>query len=439
MTTRPAATTKAGVGEGQEEEEALRDRPFEPWRRPASAEAGKLVQWVTSVFEQREAHRNPRKRRRRPDDQKTMEETVAALVCDAAHRELTEPGGRVMLSLSNQKLGTRSRYRAPVMSKVLPHILEVLTPDILRAEKGFVNPFGASRQTTFALADNFKPVVRSHRLTLADLWRAPGGELVVLKKAREDYWSGGALVEYHDTPTTNAFRDEVQQINARLAELDVDFDDDHSRRATVDLRDRAVRRIFNNGRFDQGGRLYGGFWQALRKKDRADALRLDGDSVVTLDFRQMAPRLLYAQAGAQPPADCYSVPGYERFRSGWKKLLNSMLFAGTGLGRLPKGTGALLPPRIGVERAKALILEHNAPIASLIHPDVGFGLMFQESEILIDILLEMAPKDVPALPIHDAVIVPEYLKEIAAEVMDAVFRRHTGQPGAVSIEGREMA
>src|SRR5687767_4571648 len=82
-----------------------RDRPFQPWRRPASERAEELVRWAVRVFEEREALRAPRDRRRRPRDQEVMEATVAALVCDAIHRELTEPGGRVMLSLSNQKLG----------------------------------------------------------------------------------------------------------------------------------------------------------------------------------------------------------------------------------------------------------------------------------------------------------------------------------------------
>jgi hypothetical protein len=364
-----------------------------------------------------------------------MEETVTALICDAVHRELTEPGGRVMLPLSNQKLGTRSRYRAPVLSKALPHILDVLTPDVLDVQKGHLGYFGKARQTTFALAERFQPVLKGYGIGLTDLRREPGGELLILKISREDYWSGGATLEYEDTATTMALRAELQRINACLAGLELDFEQSHPRAPRVDLRERSLRRIFNNGQFDHGGRLYGGFWQELKKRERAEALLIDGDRAVTLDFRQMAPRLLYARAGVSPPGDCYAVPGYEQFRDGWKKLLNALLFSGPLLGRLPKGTAALLPPRIGVERATQLLLDHNAPVAPYVRENIGFELMFQESEVLIDVLLELEVGEIAALPIHDAVVVPEYLAEAAAEVMVDVFRLHTGQRGEVSAEG----
>ncbi len=431
-----AARDNAARATAQSEEEP-RDRPFDPWRRPASEKAEEVVRWTISIFEQREKLRCLRQRQRRPADQKVMEETVAALVCDTVHRELTVPGGRVMLPLSNQRLGTRSRYRAPVFSKRLPHILELLDGDVLDQRKGHRGYFGRAEQTTVALADRFKGVVASQGIGLGDLRQEQGGELLILKRSKEDFWNGGVAVEYAETPATEAFRAELQRINARLASLDLGFHEDHPRAPKVDVRERTLRRIFNNSRFDHGGRLWGGFWQELSKRDRAAALTLDSDRAVTLDYRQMGPRLLYARAGMRPPTDCYAVPGYERYRSGWKKLLNALFFAGPELKRLPQGTAGLLPPRIGVHRAVQLLLEHNAPIAPLIQEDIGFEVMFTESEVLIDALLELESREIAALPIHDAVIVPEDLHEEAAEVLAEVFRRHTGQLGEVSVEGRQ--
>ncbi len=435
MARRQDAVAALGAARAAaQNEDEPRDRPLDPWRRPGSEKVAALVRWVISIFEQREQLRCPRQRRRRPADQVVMEQTVAALICDAIHRELTVPGGRLMLPLSNQKLGTRSRYRAPVFSKQLPHIVELLDGDVLDQRKGHLGYFGRAKQTTIALAGRFKAMVVAQGIGLADIRREPDGELLILKRAREDHWDTGAAIEYDDTPTTEAFRAELVRLNARLASLDLGFDPEHPRASRVDLRERTLRRIFNNGRFDHGGRLWGGFWQELSKKDRADAMRIDGDVVVTLDYRQMGPRLLYARANAKPPADCYAVPGHERFRSGWKKLLNALLFGGTELKRLPKGTADLLPVRIGVDRATRLLLEHNAPIADLITEDIGFELMFKESEVLIEALFELERQEIAALPIHDAVIVPEYLKEPAIDVMVDAFRRQTGQPGEVSVE-----
>jgi hypothetical protein len=347
-------------------------------------------------------------------------------------------GSRVMLPLSNQKLGTRSRYRAPVYSKQLPQIVELLDGDVLDLRKGYLGYFGKAKQTTIALADRFKGVIASRGIGLVDLRREPGGELLILKRSKEDYWDGGGTIEYADTPETEAFLVEVQRINARLASLDLGFDPDHPRAPKVDVGGRTLRRIFNNGRFDHGGRLWGGFWQELSKRDRAAALTLEGVRAVTLDYRQMGPRLLYARTGELPPADCYAVPGFERYRSGWKKLLNALFFAGPLLQRLPKGTAELLPPRVGVQRATQMLLDHNAPIAALIREDIGFEVMFMESELLIDALLELESREIAALPIHDAVIVPEDLQQEATEVLAEVFRQHTGRLGKVSVEGRGL-
>lgn len=343
MARRQAAVAAMDLARATVLNEEPRDRPLDPWRRPASEKAVEMVRWATSIFEQREKLRCPRQRRRRPADQTVMEETVAALICDAIHRELTAPGGRVMLPLSNQKLGTRSRYRAPAYSKTLPHIVELLDGDVLDLRKGHLGYFGKAKQTTIALADRFKGVVASRSLGLADLRREPGGELLILKRSKEGYWDSGGTIEYADTPETEAFLAEVQRINARLASLDLGFDPDHPRAPKVDLQERTLRRIFNNGRFDHGGRLWGGFWQELSKRDRAAALTLEGVRAATLDYRQMGPRLLYARTGELPPADCYAVPDFERYRSGWKKLLNALFFAGPQLKRLPKGTAELLP------------------------------------------------------------------------------------------------
>jgi hypothetical protein len=364
-----------------------------------------------------------------------MEATVAALVCDAIHRDLTQRGERVAITLSNQKLGKRSRYRAPVLSKTLPHILSLLQPSILKVEKGHQAYFGKARQTTFAVSARFRGLVAHRKITLADLGRESDGELLILKKAKEDVWSGGEFAEYVDTSKTKAFRDQLRRINRYLAAADVEIDEAHPAAARIDLSDRTMRRYFNNGRFDHGGRLFGGFWQGLSKADRASALIIDGDNPVTVDYRQMAARLLYARAGVRPPDDCYGVPGFEHCRAGWKKLLNAMLFQGDTLTRLPQGTAALLPPRIGLKEARRLLLDHNRPIARLIKRDIGFELMFTESQILVDVLLGLEELGITALPIHDAVIVAAARAEEAAAVMATVFRKHTGVLGEVSFEG----
>ena len=75
-------------------------------------------------------------------------------------------------------------------------------------------------------------------------------------------------------------------------------------------------------RFDQSGRLYGGFWQNL-KTARRRHIRINGEPVTALDYGSMFTRLAYAELGATPPAgDLYAIPGLEAYRSGVKRAMN---------------------------------------------------------------------------------------------------------------------
>ena len=63
------------------------------------------------------------------------------------------------------------------------------------------------------------------------------------------------------------------EINQWLAAADLRYDPlgipwPHT---AFDIRDRRLRRIFTQARFNSGGRLFGGFWQQLRKHERRRA------------------------------------------------------------------------------------------------------------------------------------------------------------------------
>ena len=125
------------------------------------------------------------------------------------------------------------------------------------------------------------------------------------------------------------------RINEAIAGLDVECCDPE-----VDLSQRLLRRVFNNGSFEDGGRLYGGFWQLMKKDDRADGLEIDGHPFVELDYGQMSVSLLYGLAGKTPPSgDLYDLSAHgvpTDCRPGIKKVLNAMVWAATPLVRMPK-------------------------------------------------------------------------------------------------------
>jgi hypothetical protein len=52
--------------------------------------------------------------------------------------------------------------------------------------------------------------------------------------------------------------------------------------------------------------------------------------------------------------------------------------------------------------------------------------MLEESNIMTSVLLKLMELGIPALPIHDSVLVPSREKNVAAKVMQGTYTEHTG-------------
>jgi hypothetical protein len=418
-----------------------RDAWFDPWRRPRGTTAKAIVAEVVNELGNYERHFGLRKRRRRPDDQNTFEESVAAVVSNLMHRELTQTGGKLAVSLSHQVLGRAGRYRSQVLSKVFPELLERMASremDWLRLKKGEQKPFGLARATTIQATPRLLRRMTDRAIGFEDLHRVKGGEVLILKRSKDDAEDAGDYLDYTDTAETRAFRKEIERINRWLEDAEIDFDDFTAPDKAVDPSERRLLRYFNNGSFEEGGRLFGGFWQGLKKRERREGIMIDGEAVVTLDFAQMAPRILYGMVGVSPPeGDIYQIPGFGRYREGVKKLFAAAMFSAEAFRRVPQGTRKLLPEDMPVGMMVEQIKTHHRPIAHLLFTGVGFKEMFRESEILIDALLALIDKGVVALPIHDALVVPYSKLALVRDTMLNVFREHTGVEGQVSLEGSD--
>ena len=105
-------------------------------------------------------------------------------------------------------------------------------------------------------------------------------------------------------------------------------------------------RKFTLGRFDRGGRFFGGFWINLPKVVRLQGLRIDDEDVAGLDYSALNPRLAYYLAEANPPpGDAYTLPGLEQSRDGVKRVFNAMLFKHP-VAQFPKGARKLFPSKV---------------------------------------------------------------------------------------------
>lgn len=267
-------------------------------------------------------------------------------------------------------------------------------------------------------------------------------------------------VSYRETAQTTAMRQQMRVLNAWLASADIGFVDDGG--PLVDPYDRVMRRNFvirgdQEERFDQSGRLFGGFWQTLRS-DRRRGIRINGEPVATLDYASMFTRLAYAELKVpSPTGDLYAISGLEGYRSGAKLAINCLFFdtsnsrktwpvgMGVGVGdddaaasgEVPEAEfQARLPAGWTVKKTKQAILDHHPALADAFGRGLGYRLMYQESEVLLAVLEELRGRGIVGLGLHDGLLVPASRAEEARQVMEDVAEALAGDRLPVTLKDR---
>jgi hypothetical protein len=408
---------------------APQDTWFNPYRVPKTEQARAVVRDVMTQVQSLEQHDGLRKRARRQADQERFEAQVAAIIADLIHFHLSNAAGGLVVTRSKTVLGKRSRYRPSVYNRTLPDILDRLArPEMafIEQSKGRQLSFdGPARRTT--IRPGSRLVRRIEGLTFEDLTVSADGELIHLKRRPRGWWDETDLIDYEETDTTTRYREEMRSINGWLAAADLCFDDSAFPELKVDMSERRLRRVFTRERFDSGGRLFGGFWQPLRKHQRRSGVHINGEQISVLDYSQMSPMIAYGLANTAPPMrDVYRVPGYEddALRPGMKKFFNAMLFSLKPITRMPKELRAYLPMPISATELADAIAHYHPSLT--FYKGIGHRIQFYESQIMVSVLLDLRAEGTTALPIHDAVAVPKSRVEAVRKIMADHFRSIVG-------------
>mgnify|MGYP000636094625 CR=1 FL=1 len=413
--------------------EPLPARAFNPHLAAGSDRMHAVVREMIGLLENYEKFYSTRKRKRRPADQKTFERTVEALVCDLISRELEYPGASIHLPLSNRVLRKKSRYKGVALGKTLPDVLRSMKAEemsmvemtkgtkIFRVIDSELNTtFSYGKQTTLRAGEKLRNRIAWEHLSQDDIAEDPEEEVILLrdKKTRSD--KPGHLLEYRDTEKTNRLRTEMQTINRRLREAWIACS-----RCNIHTNRRRLRRIFQDGDFANGGRLYGGFWQSMKGKDRLAEIALGDDSTVELDVGQAGILALYAIAGAKPPeGDLYDLTAADiptRCRDGIKKVMNAMVSSAKPLKRMPKGARETIPLQYTVRDIQRAIDAVHPALTHYWCSGLHSRVWRIESDALVRVLLELGDRGITALPVHDAILVFAEHSETAQEVMRTVF------------------
>ena len=421
-------------------------RAFDPFLCAKTDKMLKVIAEVKTQMSGYEAYHGTRKKARRPADQVTYDRTVEAILCDLCAVELEPDKDSLHLPLSHKVLRAKSRYKGTALGKTLPDILNVLSaPEMafVVVQKGHSTfkvvdenlnvAFAGGQQTILRAGPKLLSRIEHYEVTRADMGAAPEEEVVILRAPKMHSNSIAEYQEYTDDDVTRALRAQVTQINTWLEAAVITCS-----LPQVEPSQRRLRRIFNNSDFAQGGRLYGGFWQAMSSDERQEHILIEGDCCVELDYGQMSLSVLYGMIGVTPPeGDLYdlSAEGIPRdYRKGIKTVIQALINSSKVPTRMPKGVRKFMPASYSINDILQAVERKHSAIYPLMTSGVGMQLFRKESDILVDVLNALRSVGIVALPIHDAVIVMDDHHLQATKIMKDVFKEHTGLIPEVTLE-----
>lgn len=247
----------------------------------------------------------------------------------------------------------------------------------------------------------------------APLVLAKPAEVVLLRDTK------GKLLDYRETRNIDRMRRRLQKFNEAIMGSEID-------QSVI----APLSRIFNQD-MTRGGRFYamGASWQNIKSEARK-SLTIDGEAVAELDYRTLHPAILYAEAGAAMPQDCYELEGWPRklvkvamltlinaktIHAARQSIAHNEMMSAWGE---PGGQEAM---KAADQLIKAIKRLHK-PIAHAFHSDAGARLMAIDATLAETVMSVMLARGVVVLPVHDSFIVAaSKADELEAAMLRAAY------------------
>jgi len=426
---------------------------FEPRWRAASPAMQEAVAALLADILAHEARAGLRTRRRRPDDLGSLSLETERLLCNVAALRLASADDVALSIATNWRAAAGgSRTRSGLLHALCSAGL--LRPTL----KGRVLRCGVHEpsrwQPTHAL-DAYLPA----GIRLADLALLRGARHFVTIRSTD----GDLLTP---PPEAAALDAEMRTINEWVRGLPIALNQSDAEAWLVEpfagwtrakhepappwriLTAQHVElvRAFR-GSLAEGGRMYlEGFWIGRSKEWRAAHLWLAGEPIAECDYKATNLRLAYHHCGiAWPFTDADPYIAGRGGRDGWKTVTNSMVRAKSPLMNWPgteaerRETRAQFPSGTKFRDVKAAILRHHAKLHSAGAFGRGLGGAFEriESDVAVALLLACRAGGLPALPVHDCLLVPRSGAAEAAILMQDIARQITGVELPVTVHHGE--
>lgn len=304
-----------------------------------------------------------------------------------------------------------------------------------RAEATLISLASDYDITLKKLDAHFRPIARPARVAHPLLLRG-ASRYVGWKKQQ-----GRNIPIGYGKPQAAALAEQVNALNAFFASIQIEPAGDHY----------AFHRIFNEGDapgfdWNKGGRLYsiGDSYQQRKSADRA-SMKLNRQPVIEIDIQASHLTILHALLGkpldptSHDPYQHPSIPrrilkgwvvmtlGHNRFHRAWSADMIADYHERTG-GKL----GNDYPIKnVREEALKLLPLLKDWESCPIRWGD----LQFIESCAVVDTVHHLSMEHgIPALPVHDSIIVPYSKKEVATSVLRTMFKKHVGVEPTLTVK-----
>jgi hypothetical protein len=206
------------------------------------------------------------------------------------------------LPLAHKAMWGRGRYANPVYGQHFLDVIRLMTELklIARLTTGYRFSGGSKAPTLVRPTDALAEHLPLKDMDWSCIRRVAARELIILKAGKDDD-GRSAPIDYRETRSTTLMRGQVARINKWLAAANIELVNDTGSFPIGDdgmpiaVFRRSVYRIFNNGSWQEGGRLWGGFWMSMKRAERS-RMRINGEPITDVDYQQLYPRLAYARA-----------------------------------------------------------------------------------------------------------------------------------------------
>jgi hypothetical protein len=276
--------------------------------------------------------------------------------------------------------------------------------------------------------------------------RSPNTECIILRDL-DPKADKQVEVDYSDTTETIRMRRDLTAYNnlLRTTFIDIPFypatgipTKSGTRHIFIDRTNKFVRRIFNNGSWDAGGRFYGGWWQRIPKEWR-EKIKINGLPVVEIDYSGLHIVILYATEGIDywktDKKDPYSIPHYVKSDE-MRRLLKLVLLAAINAADKITAVKAVRSEinadisdwgwvnRNGLKLEKVVDDFADRHVLIRKHFFSGSGIKLQKIDSIMaeHVINKHTELDVPILCVHDSFIVMSVDEARLRETMQDAFK-----------------